>query len=451
MNIKLVIALLFSVIITQAQPQILDKVVAIIGKNPLLLSEVETNLLQQKEQKEKKEFSQAERCKVFEDLLFQKLLLSQADRDSIVVSDIEVDGELNRRIQYYVGMLGSEEKFEAFYGKRISVFKDELRDDVKNQLLAQKMQQKVTGEAKLTPSEVRTFYGTLPLDSLPLINSELEIGHIVRKPPIADDAKKAVREQLEIYRQRVVNGESMSVIAALYSEDPGSAKNGGRYESVMRGQMVPEFEAVAFRLKPGEVSEIFETSYGYHFMQVVARKGESVDVRHILMSPKISQLEVLKAKDELDSIRELITSGQIKFADAALRFSTDKETKQNGGLLINPNANSTKWELDEIGQMDQNLVFMLENQMKVGDVSPVIQYVGPDAKQAWRIVYLKSRTEPHKANMQDDYIKLLNMATFERQKKSITDWITKKSKSTYIKIESEFNSCQLEYNWTITP
>jgi peptidyl-prolyl cis-trans isomerase SurA len=446
MNLKLIIALLFFVVITKAQPQILDKVIAIVGKNPLLLSEVETNIVQQKE---KKDTGGNSRCKVFEDLLFQKLLLAQADRDSIVVADNEIDGELNRRIQYYVGMLGSEEKFEAFYGKRISVFKDELRDDVKNQLLAQKMQQKVTGETKLTPSEVRIFFSTLPIDSLPLINSELEIGHIVRKPPVSDEAKKAIREQLNIYRQRVVNGESMSVIAALYSEDPGSAKNGGRYESVMRGQMVPEFEAVAFRLKPGEVSEIFETTYGYHFMQLVARKGESVDVRHILMSPKISQLQILKAKEELDSIRELIVNGKMKFAEAALKFSTDKDTKQNGGLLINPAANSTKWELEEIGEMDQNLVFMLENQMKVGDVSPVIQYVGTDAKQAWRIIYLKSRTEPHKANMKDDYLKLLNMATFEKQKKLIKDWITKKSKSTYIKIDNEFNTCKLEYNWTI--
>ncbi|MBI3519366.1 MAG: peptidylprolyl isomerase [Bacteroidetes bacterium] len=446
MNLKLAIAFLFSVTIASAQPKILDKVVAIVGKNPLLLSEVETNLLQQKE---KKEISEADRCKVFEDLLFQKLLLSQADRDSIVVADAEVDNELNRRIQYYVGMLGSEEKFEAFYGKRISVFKDELRDDVKNQLLAQKMQQKVTGETKLTPSEVRMFYNTLPIDSLPLVNSELEIGHIVMRPPVSDEAKQAVRAQLETYRQRVTNGESISVIAALYSEDPGSAKNGGYYE-FGRGQMVPEFEAVSFRLKPGEVSEIFESSYGYHFIQLVARKGEMVQVRHVLMSPKVSQLEILKAKDKLDSIRELIATGQMKFADAALKYSTDKDTKQNGGLLINPAASSTKWELDEIGEMDQNLVFMLENQMKVGDVSPVIQYVGTDAKQAWRIIYLKSRTEPHKANMQDDYIKLLNMASYERQKKAIKDWIAKKSKSTYIKIDSEFNSCKLEYNWTIT-
>lgn len=447
MNIKLVIALLFSILISNAQPQILDKVVAIVGKNPLLLSEVETNLIQQKE---KKAIDGISKCKVFEDLLFQKLLLAQADKDSIVVTDNEVDGELNRRIQYYVGMLGSEEKFEAFYGKRISVFKDELRDDVKNQLLAQKMQQKITGETKLTPNEVKQFFSTLPIDSLPLINSELEIGHIVRKPPVTDEAKKAVREQLEKYRARVVNGESMSVIAALYSEDPGSAKNGGRYESIMRGQMVPEFESVAFRLKPGEISEIFETSYGYHFMQLVARKGESVDVRHILMAAKTSQLDLLKAKEELDSIREQITKGAIKFNDAALQYSSDKDTKQNGGLIINPNSNSTKWELEEIGEMDQNLVFMLENQMKVGDVSPVIPHTGTDAKQAWRIVYLKSRTEPHKANLKDDYIKLLNMATFEKQKSLIKEWIAKKSKSTYIKIDEEFSNCQLEYNWTIS-
>ena len=446
MNIKLSIALLFSVCISNAQPQVLDRVIAIVGKNPLLLSEIETTLIQQKD---KKELGENPRCKVFEDQLFQKLLLAQAERDSITTTDAEVDNELNRRIQYYVGMLGGEEKFEAFYNKRISVFKDELRDDVRNQLLAQKMQQKVTGEAKLTPSEVRAFYNTLPVDSLPLINSELEIGHIVRNPPVSDEAKSAVRAQLEVYRQRVVNGESISVIAALYSEDPGSAKNGGYYE-FGRGQMVPEFEAVGFRLKQGEVSEIFETTYGYHFMQLVARKGEMAQVRHVLMAPKISQLELIKAKEQLDSIREAIASGTIKFEDAALRFSTDKDTKQNGGLLVNPNANSTRWELDEIGEVDQNLVFMLENQMKVGDVSPVINHI-VDAKQSWRIVYLKSRTEPHKANMKDDYIRLLNMASFERQKTLIENWITKKSKSTYIKIDPEFNTCKLEYNWIINP
>jgi peptidyl-prolyl cis-trans isomerase SurA len=446
MNLKLTIALVLLAFISNAQPKVLDKVIAIIGKNPLLLSEVETSLIQQQE---KTVLTPNSRCKSFEDLLFQKLLLAQADRDSIVVADTEVDGELNRRINYYVGMLGSEEKFEQFYGKRISVFKDELRDDVKSQLMAQKMQQKITGDLKLTPSEVRMYYNTIPTDSLPLINSELEIGHIISKPPVNDETKIETRAILETYRQRVVNGESMSVLCALYSEDPGSAKNGGRYESVMRGQFVPEFEAVAFKLKAGEISEIFETTYGYHFIQLVARKGESVDVRHLLMAPKVSQVDILNSKNKLDSVQKLISENKIDFNAAALKFSDDKDTKQNGGILVNPANNTSKWEIDELGQSDQNLVFMLDK-MQVGEVTPVIQYTAQDAKQAWRVVYLKSRTEPHKANLKDDYTKLLNMATFDKQKRLISEWIAKKSKSTYIKINSEFNSCKLEYDWTLT-
>lgn len=446
MNLKLSFIFLFLAVMLHAQPQLLDKVAAVVGKNPLLLSEIETNLLQQKERAELKENA---RCRVFEDLLFQKLLLAQADRDSVVVSDGEVENELSRRIQYYVGMLGSEEKFEQFYGKRISVFKDELRDDVRDQLMAQKMQQKITGDNKLTPSEVRAFFNTIPEDSLPIINSELEIAHIVKNPPVSDEAKAAVREQLEIYRQRVLNGESMSVLAALYSEDPGSAKNGGYYE-FGRGQMVPEFEAVAFRLKPGEVSEIFTTSYGLHFVQLVARKGEMVQARHILMSPKISQQDIFKAKERLDSIQKLIVDGVITFKEAALKYSDDKDTKQNGGVIVNPAAGSTKWEVEELGQTDQQIVFILDK-MQVGEVTPVMQYIGPDAKQAWRIVQLKSRTDPHKANMKDDYTKLMNMASFEKQKKAIKEWIAKKSKTTYIKLDEEFSGCKLEYNWTITP
>ncbi|MFO0322911.1 MAG: peptidylprolyl isomerase [Bacteroidota bacterium] len=447
MNFKVIIAFVLFNYNVNAQTQILDKVIAIVGKNPLLLSEVETALLQKKDNSENN-FNK--RCHTFEDLLFQKLLLSQADRDSINVEDKEVDAELDRRINYYVSMLGSEEKFEEFYGKRVSLFKDELRDDVRDQLKSQKMQQKITGDIKLTPSEVSLFYNGIPNDSLPILNSEIEIGHLVIKPPVNSNTKKECRDLLETYRQRVINGESMSVLCALYSEDPGSAKNGGRYESVMRGQFVPEFEAVAFKLKAGEISEIFETTYGYHFIQLVARKGESVDVRHLLMSPKISQSDIIKAKSKLDSIQKLIANGELNFNDATIKYSDDKETKQNGGLIINPSSNATKWEIDELGQLDQNLVFMLDK-MEVGEVTPVIQYIGQDTKQAWRIVYLKSRTEPHKANLKDDYTKLLNMATFNKQKKTIAEWIAKKSKNTYIKINSEFNSCKLEYNWSIAP
>lgn len=447
MNYKFLIAALFASLLSFSQPQLLDKVVAVVGKHPLLYSEIEANYVQQKQQKA--ELNDYSKCHIYEDLLFQKLLLAQADRDSVVVSDNEVDGELNNRIRYYVGMLGSEEKFEEFYGKRISVFKDELRDDVKNQLIAKKMQEKITGETKLTPSEVRAFFNTLNVDSLPIVNSEVEIGQIVKKPAVTDDAKKEARSQLEIYRQRVLKGESMSVLCALYSEDPGSAKNGGRYESVMRGQFVPEFEAVAFRMKPGEISEIFESPYGYHFIELLARKGESVDVRHLLIAPKISPADVLKARQVLDSIQKQILDGKISFNDAALKYSDDKDTKHNGGLMVNPASNSIKWEIEEVGQVDQNMVFMLDK-MEPGNVSTPMQYVAQDSKQAWRIITLKQRTEPHKANIKDDYIKLLNMATYEHHKKAISDWIAKKSKLTYIKLAPEYANCKLEHNWTIS-
>lgn len=447
MKYKFLLLVLFTVSFSIAQPQLLDKVVAVVGKNPVLYSEIETNYLQQKQQK--LEMDENSRCRIYEDLLFQKLMLAQAERDSITVTDGEVDNELNRRIQYYVSMLGSEEKFEAFYGKRISVFKDDLRDDVRNQLVAQKMQQKIIGDTKLTPSQVRAFFSTLNVDSLPLINSEVEIGQIVKKPTVSDQAKKDARDQLESIRQRVLNGESMSVMAALYSEDPGSAKNGGRYESVMRGVMVPEFEAVAFRLKTGEVSEIFETPYGYHFIELIARRGESVDLRHILIVPKISNQDIYRAKEQLDSIQKMILDGKMTFIEAAFKFSDDKETKHNGGLMINPASTNTKWEIDEVGQMDQNLVFMLDK-MEVGDVSTPMQYAGQDSKPAWRIITLKSRTDPHKANIHDDYTKLLNMATFEHQQKAIADWIAKKSKITYIKTDSDYSHCKFEHNWTIS-
>lgn len=427
-----------------SQQKIIDKVIAVVGKYPLLLSDYETYRLEKL-----KEDPNAKDCKAFEELLYSKLLLAQADRDSVVVSDAEVDTELDKRLAYYINMFaGDEAKFEAFYGKRTNVFKDDMRDDVRDQLVSQKMRQRITGEIKLTPSEVRQYFSKIPEDSLPVINTELQLAHIVKAPPINQQAKADARTAIESYRERVLKGESMSVLAALYSEDPGSAKNGGRYESILRGVMVPEFEAVAFRLKRGEISEVFETPYGYHFIELIARKGETVDLRHILIAPKMTQSDVYKAKLFLDSLQKAIVEGTISFEEAAKKFSSDKETKQNGGLLINPVSGSTKWENEEISQMDQNLVFVFDK-MNVGDVSTAVQYNGPDGKPAYRILTIISRTDPHKINIKDDYQKLLQMATFDRQRRLIQDWIERRSKLTYIKIYPEY-SCPLEYNWYIS-
>jgi peptidyl-prolyl cis-trans isomerase SurA len=234
----------------------------------------------------------------------------------------------------------------------------------------------------------------------------------------------------------------------LYSEDQVSAKQRGELPPFTRGQMVPEFEAVAFRLKSGQVSEVFESAYGFHFLELMSRKGEMVNVRHILISPKMTEMDYLKCKVELDSIHKLIEEKKITFEDAARKFSDDKETKGNGGLMVNPATAGTKWSNEDIGQLDQNLVFLFDK-MNVGEVTPPMKYQSRDAKAGYRIMTILSRSDPHKANLKDDYAKLLQMASFQRQQKKISEWIAKRSKGTYIKIDPAY-SCKFEHKWHIS-
>jgi peptidyl-prolyl cis-trans isomerase SurA len=437
----------FSFLSALSQPQNIDKVIAVVGKYVILRSDYEAQRLQMIS--EGVAIDQKTRCRIIEELLYTKLLIAQADKDSVTVKDEQVEAEIERRMTYYIEQFGSEEKFEAFYGKKIDQFKEELREDVKQQLIAQQMQSKIAGDIKVTPAEIRAYYNTIPADSLPLINSEVELGQITKKPEVSQAAKDEARARLEGYRQRVIKGEStMSTLAALYTEDPGSAKTGGRYDGIMRGRFVPEFEAIAFRLKAGEVSEIFETQFGLHFMQLIARRGEMVDVRHILVQPKISTTDVLNAKNKLDSIYNLLEEKKISFCDAAIKFSDDKETKNNCGTMINMQTGNSRYEIDEIGQVDQNLIFLLDK-MQIGDYTKPTLYQMQDNKQAYRIIYLKTRTEPHRANLKDDYQRLQNFATVNKQKKIVKDWVNKKTKSTYIKLDPEYMDCQFENNWNI--
>lgn len=426
----------------QAQT-LIDKVVAIVGKHPILLSQVEVGY-----REKLAEDSTVTRCRVIEELMLQKLLLIQAEKDSVTVTDNEVDAEIGRRLAYYINMFGSQEKFEEFYGKKVNIFRDEVRPEIKDQLIIQKMQQKIFGDIKVSPSEVKIFYENIPKDSLPLIPTEYEWSQIIIQPKVSAEAKQLAREQLESYRKRVLNGESMSVLAALYSEDPGSAKNGGKYENVARGMMVPEFEAVAFKLKPGEVSDIFETPYGYHFIQLIARKGELVDLRHILIIPKIQSIDVYKAKQKADSIYQVIQEGTISFEKAAQLFSDDKDTKQNNGIMINPITTSVKWTIEDIARLDQNLVVVFEK-MKKDEITKPIQYMTPDNKLAFRIIKLNNSTPPHRANLKDDYQKLQELAQLDKQKKIIKKWIAQKSQSVYIKIDKNIYDCTFSNYWRI--
>ena len=428
-----------------AQDQNIDKTIGVVGKYILLRSDLERELKAVKN--DNIQVTDSLRCAVYEELMFQKLLLAQAEKDSVTVKDEQVDYELDRRMAYFINQFGSEEAFENYYQKSTKQYKEELREDIEDLLVAQQMQSKIVGDVKVSPADVRALFNSIPEDSLPTVNTEVEIGQLAKKPEVSEAAKKAAREKLEGYRQRVLNGESMAVIATLYTEDPGSAKTGGRYDGIARGMFVPEFEAVAFRLKPGEVSEIFWTSYGYHFIQLIQRRGEVVDVRHILVTPKISVDDEIAAKAKLDSIYEEIKSGRLTFCEATQKYSDDKETKNNCGILVNNQAGSTRFEIDELGQQDQNVVFMLDK-MQVGDISKPVINMGPDgSKKGYRIIYLKNRTEPHKINLKDDYQRLQNMAIMEKQKRLINEWINKKLKNVYVRMDPGYKSCKLKYNW----
>lgn len=444
LRFKLTIALAVSGLMASAQPQVIDKVIGVVAKYPILLSDLQSSMIERESQG-----LPANKCMALEMIVFQKLLVAQADRDSVTVTDAEVETEMTRRMNYYIQQFGSEEKLEQFYGKRSNVLKDELRSDVQEQLVAERMNGKITGDAKLTPAEVRLFFNTIPQDSLPLIESEVELQQLVKKPSFSAEAKKEARDLLESYRQRVVKGETpMSTLARLYSEDPGSAKDGGFYANVARGIMDPSFEAVAFRLKNGEVSNIFETPYGYHFIELVQRKGELLDLRHILIMPKMVNEDFIRCKIQLDSIYTEIKEGRISFEDAVRKYSDDEDTKQNAGLMVNPATATTRFDNETLSQIDKNLIATL-NSMKIGDLSKPMPFAAADGKRGYRILKLKNRIDPHKANMKEDYQRISLMANQEKKKEIIKEWIKKRSKITYIRLDKDY-ACKFENNWTIS-
>ncbi|MCC6370146.1 MAG: peptidylprolyl isomerase [Bacteroidia bacterium] len=439
----LVLSLIISTSGFKAQ-EVLDKVIGVVGKYPILLSDLQNTMLD-----EEGSGMPTDKCKTFEMLVFQKLLVAQADHDSVTVSDAEVETELNRRMAYYIQKFGSEEKLEKYYGKRTNVLKDELKADVQEKMISEKMRGKISSSTKLTPAEIRLFYATIPQDSLPLVNSEVELQQLVKKPAYSPQAKLDAREFIESLRQKVISGKStMAIQARLYSMDPGSAKEGGFIPNVTKGMMDPSFEGVAFSLKNGEVSQVFESSYGYHFIELVQRKGGLIDLRHILIIPKLTNDDYFNCKKKLDSIYTDIKTGKISFEDAVRKYSDDADTKQNAGLMVNPQTASTKFDNETLSQIDQNFIVTL-NSMQVGDLSKPMEYNERDGSPAFRVIKLKNRIDPHKANLKEDYQKIGQMATMDKNQKLLKDWIKKYSKTTYIKLDPEYK-CAFENTWTIS-
>lgn len=436
----LIITFMAIVNITYSQEKVIDQTIAVVGNNAIKLSELESQYNQYILQG----YSQGDylRCLILEELLFQKLLIYTAKLDSVKISESQVESELDRRIRYFVNQIGSEEKLEQYYNKKIDEIKIEFREAIKNQLLAQSVEAKITQEIKITPSEVRAFYNNIDKDSVPLVNSEFEIQQIIKYPPINESERKVVKDKLNGLRERIKKGEEFSTLAILYSEDPLTAKKGGELGFLKRGEMKPELEAVAFNLKGNEVSEVIEGKDGFFIVQLIERRGEQINIRHILIKRKPSPIDLMKTKSKLDSISDLINKKQFSFSDAVNKFSDDL-TKNNGGFINNPKTGNTKFESNDI---DPSIYFVIDK-MKVGDMSKPILFNNEEGVQGYRILYLKSHSEPHKANLKDDYSKIQAAALEAKKTRTLSEWVIKKKQTAFIRINDEYKVCKFKHKW----
>ena len=441
-SLSLTLLIMVSLSLMAQEEYVIDQVAAVVGKNIILESDIETQYLSYRMQGGIHGTAAEMRCVILEDILYQKLMVSQAEVDSIEISSVQVEAELDRRLGMFINQFGSQEKLEEYYDKTLIEIKQELYSIVKDQLITQQVQSSIIATVTVTPSEIRSFYRTLPIDSIPLIKTEYVIAEIVKNPPINVEEKIRVKEQLLELRKRILQGESFSTLAILYSQDPGSAKKGGELGFYGRGQLYPEFEGIAYKLNEGEISNVVETEAGYHIIQMIERKGDYINVRHILLTPKVSPTDLLEARNELDSIAQLMRADSISFEDAVLKFS-DADNKNSDGLIINPYTGSTSFEAE---QLDAQVSFTIEK-MEVGEISDPVPMKTEDQKDAYRLLLLKERTIPHRANMKDDYSRIQEWALQAKQRKVVDEWINDKARETYIRIIDEYKSCEFTNQW----
>ncbi len=383
------------------------------------------------------------KCQILENLIINKLLVAKADIDSVYVTDEEVESNLDRRMQYFIAQIGSQEKIEAFYGKTIEEFKEELRENIWEQMVGQKMQGIITDETKITPAEVKQFYKSIPKDSLPYFSKEVQVGQIVHIPNTSKKQKKKVRERLLSYKTRIENGESFADLASTYSEDPGSASKGGELGFWKRGELAPEYEATALALEPGEISEPVESQFGFHLIQLIERRGNEYSSRHILIRPQSSKYDMEEAIEYLDSLRTAILQDSISFEKAAKDLSGDPETAPTGGFFIGETGSN----YISVDELDPVLFFTVDT-MQIGTITRPLTFKMNDGKEAVRILYLKNKTKPHQANLKDDYQKIAAAAQNKKKTELLESWFDSAKYDIFIQIDDGFELCEgLKSKW----
>ena len=419
-----------------------DGVVAVVGDYIVLDSDIDLEFIQLKAQGI--DTKNITRCELFGKQLEDKLYAHQAIQDSIVVTDAEVNSYMNEQIDAMVEQVGGMDKVLKFYKKKNEEeFRSYFYDIIKMNKLTSQMQKKIVDEVTITPEEVRNFFKAIPADEIPTFGAEMEVAQIVVKPVITEEEKNRVIEKLKEIRQDVLTGSSFFSKSVLFSEDPGSSSNGGFYKMNRKTQFVKEFKDVAFSLAEGEISEPFETEFGYHIIMVEKIKGQEVELRHILISPKVSSQAIKDAKAKIETIKAKIDSKEISFADAAKSSSDEKETKNNGGVLLNPRTMEPRFELTK---MDPALYAQV-SELKDGEVSmPILDEERGGAK-FYKIITVNNRTEEHQADFSKDYLKIKELALRDKQIKEIAKWTEEKIKETYIKISDDYKDCQFTNNW----
>ena len=422
----------------------IDGIAAVIGDYVILDSDIDKAYIDLESQGIPP--SNIERCSLLGKLMEDKLYAHHAEQDSITVSDADINDYVSRTIDYFVQQLGSMEKVLEFYKKKDeSSFRSELFDINRVQQLSQRMQAKIVEEIEVTPDEVRTFFDEIPVDQRPVFGAELEIAQIVVEPNPTESEVERIIRVLETMRNDVLeNGSSFASKAILYSQDPGSRSRGGRYTlDRKRPVMVKEFRDQAYRLRQGEVSQPFETDFGWHIVTVDKIRGQLIDVRHVLLVPEISQKELQEAKNKIELIRKRILDGEISFTDAASEFSDDSDTAANGGVLINPATGETKFELTKLDPSVYNQILSLEdNQISL----PVIEEDRSGNKK-FKILMVTNRFDQHKANFVMDYVKIKDLALKEKQLRVIGDWMDKKINSTFIDVNQDYRKCKFSNDW----
>jgi len=423
--------------------KLIDKVIAQVGSELVLLSDMETEYNYMKSMNQSP--GEDAKCMILEQIMAQKLLITQAKIDSVEVSEEQINGQLDLRMESVLRQMGGDEElFKQYYGKSVAEMKQVYRDDIENKLMAESMQQSLMANINITPSEVVSFYNSIPSDSLPFFNSEVELSQIIVSPIINDEEKKKAFEKVKEIKAKIDKGEDFEVLAKKYSHDLGSAANKGDLGWVKRGSFVPKFEAVAYSLKKNEISDIVETEFGYHIIQLIERRGNSIHARHILIKPMLTTDDLNKSKSFLDSIHNVIVKDTIPFELAVKKYSDSKSMSyNNNGRMTNPATQTTFFEMKDL---PPDIYFAIEN-LKPGEITETMETTDEKGEVRYQLIKVVTKTEPHRANLKEDYSRIQNFAKAGKKNEYINNWVEDKIRSTYIRVDKEYTKCLNIKKW----